>query len=243
MGSVLILEECAMLEQMKREVYEACKLLIKYDLVSLAEGSVSRIDRKSGLFVIKPEHVEYEKLKMEDLVVVDLQGRKIEGFYEVPADAPAHSILYKKFPRIQGIVHTHSFWSTSWAQAGRAVPCYGTNYADYIYGEIPCVRMLTKEEIMEGYALNTGRIIVDDFVKNHRDYIATPVVLCKNHGVFTWGTDARNAVHNVVIAENCAKTAAMCEVLNPKAQSIPQELQDAYYEQKNGFAALYERIS
>lgn len=240
---LLILEECAMLEQMKKDVYEACKLLLKYGLVSLTEGSVSRIDRKSGLFVIKPEYVEYEKLRMEDLIVVDLQGNKLEGIYEVPADAQTHRILYRKFSRIRGIVHTHSFWTASWAQAGRSVPCYGTNYADYIYGEIPCIRMLTREEIIDGYELNTGKIIVDDFAKNYRDYIATPAVLCKNHGLFTWGTDARNAVHNAVIAENCAKTAAMCEVLNPKARPISQELQDAYYEQKNGFAALYERIS
>ena len=182
-------------------------------------------------------------MEIDDLLVLNLKGEKVEGIHQVPADADAHKVLYKKFTRIRGIVHTHSFWSTSWAQAGRSIPCYGTNHADYIYGEIPCTRLLTREEALEGYELSTGRLIVEDFVKNKRDYIATPTVLCKNHGVFAWGTDAGNAVRNAYIVEECAKMAAMCEVLNPKARPIPQELQDIYYDHKNGFAALYERIS
>lgn len=240
---VWFLEENVMLEQLKRDVYEACKLLLKYDLVVLTEGSVSALDQESGLFVIKPENISYAKLRIEDLIVADLQGNKVEGIHQVPADAHAHCILYKNFKRISGIVHTHSFWTTSWAQAGRAVPCYGTNHADYIYGEIPCSRMLTREEIAEGYEINTGRIIVDNFTKNRRDYIATPAVLCKNHGLFAWGTDASNAVRNAYISEECAKAAAMCEVLNPNVRPMPQELQDAYYDQKNGIDTFYERIS
>lgn len=232
-----------MLEQLKRDVYEACKLLLKYNLVAFAEGNVSGIDRESGLLVIKPEDITYAKLRIEDLIVVDLQGNKIEGIHKVPADAHAHRVLYKKIKGISGIVHTHSFWTASWAQAGRAIPCYGTIHADYIYGEIPCTRMLTIEEIAEGYELNTGRVIVDNFIKNRRDYIATPAVLCKNHGLFAWGTDAGNAVRNAYIAEECAKTAAMCEVLNPNVRPMSQELQDAYYDQKNGFDTFYERIS
>ena len=152
-----------MLEQLKKEVYEANMLLPKYDLVTFTWGNVSGIDRESGLFVIKPSGVEYDKLTPEDIVVVDLNGNKVEGRYNPSSDTPTHVVLYNRFPKIGGVVHTHSAWATSWAQAGRDIPCYGTTHADYIYGEIPCVRNLTKEEIEEAYEKNTGVLIADEF--------------------------------------------------------------------------------
>ena len=140
-----------MLEQLKKEVYEANMLLPKYGLVTFTWGNVSGIDRESGLFVIKPSGVEYDKLTPDDMVVADLNGNKVEGRYNPSSDTPTHVVLYNRFPKIGGVVHTHSTWATSWAQAGRDIPCYGTTHADYIYGEIPCVRNLTKEEIEEAY--------------------------------------------------------------------------------------------
>ena len=171
-----------MLEQLKKEVYEANMMLPKYGLVTFTGGNVSGIDRSSGLFVIKPSGVEYEKLTPEDMVVVDLEGNKVEGRYN-PVVRYARLMLSctTVFPEIGGIVHTHSTWATSWAQAGRDIPCYGTTHADYIYGEIPCVRNLTKEEIEEAYEKNTGVLIADEFERKEKDYIAVPAVLCKNH--------------------------------------------------------------
>ena len=173
-----------MLEKLKEEVYKANMDLPKYGLVTFTWGNVSGIDREKGLFVIKPSGVDYDKLTPEDMVVVDLQGNKVEGKYNPSSDTPTHVVLYNKFPNIGGIVHTHSSWATSWAQAGRGIPCYGTTHADYMYGEIPCVRNLTKEEIEEAYEKNTGVLIADYF--KDKDYEAVPAVLCKNHGPFTW---------------------------------------------------------
>ena len=205
-----------MLEQLKKEVYEANLLLPKYDLVTFTWGNVSGIDREKGLFVIKPSGVEYDKLTPEDMVVMDLEGNKVEGRYNPSSDTPTHVVLYNRFPQIGGVVHTHSSWATSWAQAGRDIPCYGTTHADYIYGEIPCVRNLTREEIEEAYERNTGVLIADEFEARGKDPAAVPAVLCKNHGVFTWGKDAHEAVHNAVVAEEVAKMAARCEMLNPQ---------------------------
>lgn len=228
-----------MLEQLKKEVYEANMLLPKYNLVTFTWGNVSGIDRESGLFVIKPSGVEYDKLTPEDMVVVDLNGNKVEGRYNPSSDTPTHVVLYNRFPKIGGVVHTHSAWATSWAQAGRDIPCYGTTHADYIYGEIPCVRNLTKEEIEEAYEKNTGVLIADEFEAKKKDYIAVPAVLCKNHGVFTWGKDAHEAVHNAVVAEEVAKMAARCELINPQVKPAPQELQDKHYYRKHGANAYY----
>lgn len=228
-----------MLEQLKKEVYEANMLLPKYGLVTFTWGNVSGIDREKGLFVIKPSGVEYDRLKPEDMVVVDLQGNKVEGDYNPSSDTATHMVLYNRFPEMGGIVHTHSPWATSWAQAGRAIPCYGTTHADYIYGELPCVRNLTKEEIEEAYEYNTGVLIAEDFETNKRDWEATPGVLCKNHGVFTWGKDAHEAVHNAVVVEECAKMAARCEMINPRVQPAPRELQDKHYFRKHGAGAYY----
>lgn len=231
-----------MLEQLKKEVYEANMQLPKYGLVTFTWGNVSGIDRESGLFVIKPSGVDYEKLTSEDMVVVDLQGNKIEGRYNPSSDTDTHVVLYNRFPNIGGIVHTHSSWATSWAQAGRDIPCYGTTHADYIYGEVPCVRNLSKAEIDEAYEKNTGVLIADEFKERGKDYIATPAVLCKNHGPFTWGKDAEAAVHNAVVLEEVAKMATRCEEINPDNKPAPQELQDKHYYRKHGEGAYYGQI-
>ena len=178
-----------MLEQLKKEVYEANMELPKRGLITYTWGNVSGIDRESGLFVIKPSGVDYDKLTPEDMVVVDLEGNKVEGKYNPSSDTATHVVLYNAFPKIGGIVHTHSSWATSWAQAGRSIPCYGTTHADYIYGEVPCVRNLTKDEIEEAYEKNTGILIADYF--KDKDYEAVPAVLCKLfNGTMQRGSDS-----------------------------------------------------
>ena len=215
-----------MLEELKKAVYEANMLLPKHNLVTFTWGNVSQIDRETGYFAIKPSGVDYDKLTPEDMVIMDLEGNKIEGKYNPSSDTPTHIELYKAFLKIGGVVHTHSPWATSWAQAGRGIPCYGTTHADYMYGEIPCVRCLTKEEIDTAYEKNTGLLIADYF--KDKDYEAVPAVLCKNHGPFTWGKDGHEAVHNAVVLEEVAKMAARCEMINPRVQPAPQELQDKH---------------
>ena len=225
-----------MLEKLKEEVYLANMDLPKYGLVTFTWGNVSGIDREKGLFVIKPSGVEYDKLKPEDMVVMDLQGNQVEGDYNPSSDTKTHLVLYNSFPKVGGIVHTHSPWATSWAQAGRGIPCYGTTHADYIYGEVPCARNLTKEEL-ENYEYNTGVLIAECF--KDKDYEAIPGVLCKNHGPFTWGKDAHEAVHNAVVLEEVAMMACRCEMLNPQVQPAPQELLDKHYFRKHGANAYY----
>lgn len=228
-----------MLEQLKKEVYEANMLLPKHGLVTFTWGNVSGIDRESRLFVIKPSGVEYDKLTVDDMVVMDLEGNKVEGRYNPSSDMLTHLVLYLSFREIGGVVHTHSSWATSWAQAGRDIPCYGTTHADYIYGEVPCVRNLTREEIEEGYEKNTGILIANEFKAREKDPAAVPAVLCKNHGVFTWGKDTHEAVHNAVVVEEVAKMAARCEMINPDVKLAPQELQDKHYYRKHGKNAYY----
>lgn len=231
-----------MLEELKKQVYEANMLLPKYGLVTFTWGNVSGIDREKGLVVIKPSGIEYEKLTWESMVIVDLNGDKVEGNYNPSSDTATHVVLYNRFSEIGGIVHTHSEWATSWAQSGRDIPCYGTTHADYIYGEVPCVRNLKRKEIEEAYEKNTGILIADEFERMEKDYLAVPAVLCKNHGPFTWGKDAKEAVHNAVVLEEVAKMAARCEMLNPQNQSAPQELQDKHYYRKHGVNAYYGQI-
>ena len=228
-----------MLQELKRQVYEANMLLPKYGLVTFTWGNVSAIDRESGLFVIKPSGVEYESMKPEDMVVMDLNGNRVEGKLRPSSDTSTHLELYKAFPEIGGIVHTHSSYATSWAQAGRSIPCYGTTHADYIYGEVPCVRCLTKEEIDEAYETNTGKLIVSEFKRSKKEIMAVPAVLCKNHGPFTWGKDAKDAVHNAVVLEEVAKMAYRTESINSKVEPAPQELQDKHYYRKHGAGAYY----
>jgi len=226
-----------MLEELKQKVFEANMQLPKYGLVTFTWGNVSGIDRESGLVVIKPSGVEYDTMKPEDMVVVDLDGKVVEGKYRPSSDTPTHVELYKAFPKVGGIVHTHSSWATSWAQAGRSIPCYGTTHADYMYGEIPCVRNLTQEEIDEGYEKNTGTVIISYF--QDRDYEAVPCVLCKNHGPFAWGKDPAEAVHNAVVLEEVAKMATRCELINPHLEPAPQRLLDKHYYRKHGAGAYY----
>lgn len=228
-----------MLEELKKIVCEANLELPKHGLVTFTWGNVSAIDRESGLFVIKPSGVEYDKLMPDDMVVVDLDCRKVEGRYNPSSDTATHAELYRAFPEIGGIVHTHSSYATSWAQAGRSIPCYGTTHADYIYGEVPCVRCLNAEEIAEDYERNTGRLIVSEFLRMCKDPVSVPAVLCKNHGPFSWGTDAMDAVHNAVVLEEVAKMAYRTETINHHVQPAPQELMDKHYYRKHGANAYY----
>ncbi len=228
-----------MLEELKQKVFEANMLLPKYGLVTFTWGNVSAIDRESGLFVIKPSGVDYETMSADDMVVMDLDGNKVEGHYKPSSDTPTHLEIYKAFKEVGGIVHTHSSYATSWAQAGRSIPCYGTTHADYMYGEIPCVRCLTPEEIEGAYEENTGHLIVDFFQSMNKDPMAVPAVLCKNHGPFSWGKDAHEAVHNAVVLEEVAKMAYRAETINPRIQPAPQSLQDKHYFRKHGANAYY----
>ncbi|MBQ9520942.1 MAG: L-ribulose-5-phosphate 4-epimerase AraD, partial [Oscillospiraceae bacterium] len=185
-----------MLEKLKQEVYEANMELPRRNLVTYTWGNVSGIDREKGLFVIKPSGVEYDELKPEDLVVMDLKGNQVEGKMNPSSDTKTHLVLYNAFPQIGGIVHTHSPFAVGWAQAGEDIPAYGTTHADYFYGPIPCARHLTQEELDEDYELNTGKIIVETFQGRNIDPVAVPAVVCHSHGPFTWGKDAAQAVYH-----------------------------------------------
>lgn len=232
-----------MLEELKQQVYEANMDLPRYGLVTFTQGNVSASDRESGLFVIKPSGVEYDKLKPDDMVVMNLNGEKVEGRYNPSSDTATHLELYKAFPEIGGVVHTHSSYATSWAQAGRDIPCYGTTHADYIYGPVPCLRCLTAEEIADAYEENTGHLIVEEWKRLNKDPMAVSAVLCKNHGPFAWGKNAKEAVHNAVVLEEVAKMAYRAEVINPKVLPAPQELQDKHYYRKHGANAYYGQKS
>ncbi|MBE3030788.1 L-ribulose-5-phosphate 4-epimerase [Sneathia vaginalis] len=226
-----------MLEELKKRVYEANMDLPKYNLVKFTWGNVSEIDREKGLFVIKPSGVDYDKLTPDDMVVVDLEGNVVEGRYKPSSDTPTHVELYKAFSKIGGIVHTHSTYATSFAQAGRNIPCYGTTHADSIYGDIPCSRNLTEEEINEAYEKNTGKVIIETFEK--LDYMATPTILCKNHGSFSWGENAKKAVYNAVVLEEVAKMAILTEMINKDVKEAPKCIQDKHYNRKHGKNAYY----
>lgn len=228
-----------MLEKLKKEVYEANMELPRRGLVTYTWGNVSGIDREKGLFVIKPSGVSYDELKPEDMVVMDLSGRKVEGDYNPSSDTATHLELYLAFPEIGGIVHTHSPAATAWAQAGRSIPCYGTTHADYFYGEIPCARSLTEEEVKSEYERNTGLVIVETFKSNNINPMYVPGVLCKNHGPFTWGKNAAEAVHNAVVLEEIAKMNLMTEQLNRNAAPVPKYIQDKHFLRKHGPNAYY----
>lgn len=226
-----------MLEELKQQVYEANMELPKRNLVTYTWGNVSGLDREKGLFVIKPSGVDYDKLRPEDLVVMDLDGNQVEGKYRPSSDTATHLELYKAFKEISGIVHTHSPWATTWAQAGRSIPSYGTTHADYFYGEIPCARSLTEEEINGEYEKNTGLVIIETF--KDKNPIHVPGVLCTNHGPFTWGKDAAGAVYNAVVLEEVAKMAYHTEMLHPGVEQIPQPLMDKHFLRKHGANAYY----
>ena len=226
-----------MLEELKKEVWAANLDLPKYGLVTFTWGNVSGIDREKGLFVIKPSGVEYDKLKPEDMVVMDLDGNKVEGDLNPSSDTPTHLELYKAFPECGGIVHTHSEWATSFAQAGKPIPAFGTTHADYFYGEIPVTRLMTKEEIEGEYEKNTGTVIIETF--KDLDPVAVPGVLVNNHGPFAWGTDAHNAVHNAVVMDEVAKMALRSMQLTPGLVQISQYILDKHYLRKHGANAYY----
>ena len=226
-----------MLEELKEKVFKANLELVKQNLVIYTWGNVSGIDREKNLMVIKPSGVSYDTMKAEDMVVVDLEGNVVEGKLRPSSDTPTHIELYKAFPNIGGIVHTHSEFAASWAQAGRNIPIYGTTQADYFYGDIPCTRDLTKEEINTAYEKNTGLVILETF--KNLDENAVPGVICKSHGPFSWGKDPDEAVYNAKVLESCAKMAYLTESINPKAERLSQYILDKHYYRKHGKDAYY----
>ncbi len=228
-----------MLEKLKLEVYEANMELPKRVLVTYTWGNVSGIDREKGLFVIKPSGVDYDKLKPEDLVVMDLNGNKVEGELNPSSDTKTHLVLYNNFPNIGGIVHTHSPYAVAWAQAGEDIPCYGTTHADYFYGAVPCARHLTQEELDEDYEMNTGNSIVETFRERELDPKAVPAVICHSHGPFTWGKDAKEAVYHAVVLEEVAKMAIFTRQVKFDAEPAPKRYLDKHYLRKHGPNAYY----
>ena len=227
-----------MLEELKEEVCRANLELPKHGLVTFTWGNVSGVDRKKGLMVIKPSGVSYEKMSADDMVVVSLEtGEKVEGRWKPSSDTPTHVVLYNAFENIGGIVHTHSRWATSFAEAGMGIPAYGTTQGDYFYGEIPCTRKMTESEIKGEYEKETGNVIVETFKGLSPDDI--PSVLVNSHGPFSWGTDAENAVHNAVVLEEVAFMAFHALMLNPALRPMQQTLLDKHYLRKHGANAYY----
>lgn len=226
-----------MLEELKVIVCKANLLLPKYDLVTFTWGNVSGISEDRKYMVIKPSGVPYDTMQPEDMVVMNMEGEVVEGKYRPSTDAPTHLELYKKYPDIKGVVHTHSRNATTWAQAGRAIPCYGTTHADYFYGPIPCARALTDEEIADAYEKNTGLVIIETIAD--KDPMATPGILLEHHGPFSWGKNPDDAVHNAVVMEEVARMALATEQVNPNVQQVPQSLMDKHYFRKHGANAYY----
>lgn len=226
-----------MLEKLKEQVLSANLDLEKYGLVKFTWGNVSGIDRESGFFVIKPSGVAYSELTASDMVVMDLKGNKVEGEWNPSSDTKTHLALYNAFPNIGGIVHTHSVWSTAFAQAGKPIRPFGTTHADYFYGEIPITRDMTPAEINNEYELNTGNVIIETV--GGANPMDIPAVLVKNHAPFVWGSDADNAVHNSVVLEEVAKMTLLGTVLNPSADIMSKELLDRHYLRKHGANAYY----
>ncbi len=232
-----------MLEELKQKVFEANLQLVSYGLVVLTWGNVSGIDRQKGLFVIKPSGVPYEKMTADDMVVMDLNGNKVEGKLNPSSDTPTHLELYRNFENIGGIVHTHSSWACSWAQAGRDIPAYGTTHADFANGAVPCARGLTEEEVNGEYELNTGKVIAEEFSNRGIKPEECPAVLVHRHGPFTWGKDPFKAVENALILEEAAKMASRTERVaafdDNSNIGIEQYLLDKHYQRKHGKNAYY----
>ena len=228
-----------MLEELKKLVCEANLLLPKYNLVTFTWGNVSGIDRQQGLVVIKPSGVDYDGMTPEDMVVVDLEGRRVEGKWKPSSDTPTHVELYKAFPQCGGIVHTHSRWAASFAQAGADIPAMGTTQGDYFYGAIPCTRPMTEAEIKGQYEKETGAVIIETFRSRHIDPAQVPGVVVYSHGPFAWGADPMNAVHNAVVMEECAFMDFHAMMLNPGRGTMQQALLDKHYLRKHGAGAYY----
>lgn len=228
-----------MLKKLKHAVYEANMELPHRGLVTYTWGNVSGIDRERGLVVIKPSGVSYDELTTDDLVVLDLDGKVVDGKLNPSSDTKTHLELYKAFPEIGGIVHTHSPYAVGWAQAGRDIPAYGTTHADYFYGPVPCCRSLTEQEVEEDYERNTGLVIVETFRQRELDPVHVPGAICRNHGPFTWGKDAAQAVYHAVVLEEVAKMAVYTTQIAPDAQPAPQYVLDKHFLRKHGPNAYY----
>lgn len=228
-----------MLEKLKQSVYEANMELPRRGLVTYTWGNVSGIDREKGLVVIKPSGVRYEELTPDKLVVLDLDGKVVEGALNPSSDTKTHLELYREFPALGGVVHTHSPCAVAWAQAGRDIPCYGTTHADYFYGPVPCARALTPEEIDEDYERNTGRVIVEEFRARGIESAHVPAVICRSHGPFAWGADAAEAVYHAAVLEEVAHMALLTLAVDADAMPAPQHLQDKHFMRKHGPQAYY----
>jgi L-ribulose-5-phosphate 4-epimerase len=226
-----------LLRALRNEVLEANLELVRRGLVLYTFGNVSGISRDDGLVVIKPSGVPYEEMKAEHLVITDLQGKRVEGNLKPSSDLPTHLVLYKAFPHIGGVTHTHSEYATAWAQAGIPIPCFGTTHADYFHGEVPVTDALEDAEIASEYEKNTGRAIMRALAG--LDYAAVPAVLVANHGPFAWGIDAATSAHNAVVLEAVARIAYLTRAINPAAQPAAEALQRKHYSRKHGSNASY----
>ncbi|RKD71351.1 L-ribulose 5-phosphate 4-epimerase [Sinobaca qinghaiensis] len=228
-----------MLEQLKEKVFQANLDLPKHGLVKHTWGNASAIDRETGLFVIKPSGVDYETMKAEDMVVVDLNGNTVEEKLKPSSDTATHAALYRRYPEIGGIAHTHSTWATIWAQAGLDVPAMGTTHADTFYGSVPCARQLTKEEVDRGYEKETGNLIIETFEERGLDIMAVPGILIHGHAPFTWGKDAAAAVLNSLVLDEVSKMNLFTRELNHFAKELPKHILDKHYLRKHGAEAYY----
>lgn len=228
-----------MLEELKKIVFEENLELVKKKLVIYTWGNVSGLDRGSKAFAIKPSGVDYDTMKAEDMVILDLEGKKLEGKYKPSSDTATHIELYKAFPEIGAIVHTHSSYAVSWAQARKDIPALGTTHADYFYGDIPCARALTKDEIEGEYEKNTGLVIIETLKKRNINPMNIPGIIVASHGPFAWGKDAKEAVYNAVVMEELAKMAYRTIQINPEIKSAEQYLLDKHYFRKHGANAYY----
>lgn len=226
-----------MLERLKEEVYKANMELVEKGLVIYTWGNVSGIDREKNLVVIKPSGVDYDAMKPEDMVVVDMEGNVVEGKYKPSSDTPTHLVLYRTYPDMGGVVHTHSVWAVTFAQAGMNIPALGTTHADYFFGDIPCTRDLTAKEIEEAYEENTGNVIVETI--SDSDPMAVPGILVKNHGPFAWGKNPAGSVYNAVVLDKVAEMAYKTMTLNPRVERVGQYLLDKHYYRKHGANAYY----